>query len=97
LAQFYMLAGLGWSSARVEFDQDPAYHKVEHYSYFGGQLGAGVEFRLSRVVSLNADLIGFVRGRTDSRARENPEFTNGNKSTNTSGGGLVRGGITFYW
>jgi hypothetical protein len=41
---------------------------------------------------------GFVRGRTDSLAQSQPEFTNGNgQTTNTSGGILFTGGLTVYF
>ena len=54
---------------------------------------------MSRLVSLNVDLVGFMRGRTDEDARDMPEFTDPEtgRATNASGGGLMRGGITFYW
>jgi hypothetical protein len=41
---------------------------------------------------------GFIRGRIDDNKREYPEFvSNDGKTTNTSGGGLFQGGLTFYW
>ena len=100
--QFYMLGGFGFSGATVTpRDQygEPIDQYQDHYSYFGGQLGAGLEFRVTRRISLNVDLIGFVRGRTDDDARLHPEFTDPEtgRTTNSSGGGLMRGGITFYW
>jgi opacity protein-like surface antigen len=94
-AQLYVLAGFGWSSAHVtsgssSFD--------EHYGYFGGQIGGGLEFRISRNFALNADVRGFIRGRTDELAQVQPEFTNANgRTTNTSGGGLVTLGMTIYF
>lgn len=105
-AQFYMLGGLGWSSARVEvpFEYKGSNYTtrgstVDRYGYFGAQLGAGFEFRVAKKTALNIDLIGFVRGRTDQAAATNPEFTDPEtgRRTNTSGGGLLRGGLTFYW
>ena len=115
-AQFYLLAGVGLSFARVEdrdFWSDSAYNSEYNsayngtydgtyngtYDYFGGHLGLGLEFRLSRTVSLNFDLLGFVRGRIDSYADQHPEFINYDtgKATNTSCGALLRAGITFYW
>ncbi len=97
VVQFYMLGGLGWSSASVDLNDNGS--QVDNYSYFGGQLGAGLEIRLTPPVSLNFDLIGFIRGRTDAAARSHPEFTDPDtgQTTNTSGGGLARAGITFYW
>ena len=68
------------------------------YTYAGGQGGGGFEFRLSRRVALDLDVIGFVRTRVDGGST--PEFTNPNnpsQTTNTSGGALGRGGLTFWW
>lgn len=93
--QFYVLTGLGWSTASVETTPG----LVERYGYFGLQAGMGLEFRVARQVALNTDLLGFVRGRTDRASKEAPEFTDPvtGRSTNASGGGLLRGGVTFYW
>ncbi len=105
-AQIYLLAGFGWSSAHVTsngaFCADstcsaPASLDA-HYGYFGGQIGAGLEFRIGRSFALNADLRGFIRGRTDRGAQSQPEFTsNDGRTTNTSGGGLITGGGTIYF
>lgn len=105
--QFYTIGGIGFSQARVQPQQETASATTQTalsggpytYNYFGGQLGVGLEFRLTHVVSLNVDALGFIRGRTDSLARTQPEFTDPStgRTTNTSGGGLLRGGITFYW
>ncbi|MBK7579436.1 MAG: outer membrane beta-barrel protein [Myxococcales bacterium] len=100
--QFYMLGGFGFSGATVtprDKNGDLINAYEQHYSYFGGQLGAGLEFRVTRRVSLNIDMVGFVRGRTDDNARYYPEFTDPDtgQTTNSSGGGLFRGGVTFYW
>ncbi len=96
--QVYFLGGFGWSGARAVDDRD-GYDRMEYkYGYFGVQGGVGLEFRLSKVVALNVDLRGFVRGRVDDDRRSNPEFVDGNgRTTNTSGGGLLQGGLTFYW
>lgn len=105
--QVYTLGGFGFSSAAVRVEQ----HDVtadgeslgmgeEQYSYFGGHLGFGLEFRVSKRVALGVDLIGFMRGRTDADASYDPEFVSASdptRTTNTSGGGLLRGGVTFYW
>ncbi len=97
--QFYTIGGFGFARARVQVDNGTDPVTNEDYSYFGGQLGVGLEFRVSHRVSLNLDAIGFIRGRTNPQAQTQPEFTDPTtgRSTNTSGGGLFRGGITFYW
>lgn len=102
-AQFYLLGGIGISGARVAgndyvyLDASSAYTAGDRkYSYFGGQGGAGIEIRLSRVVALNFDLRGFLRSRTDGRGPA--EFVDASgRTTNTSAGALVNGGITFYF
>jgi hypothetical protein len=96
--QVYLLGGFGWQGATAVDDRS-GYDSTEYkYGYFGGQAGIGLEFRLSKVVALNFDMRGFIRGRIDDNKREYPEFVNNNgKTTNTSGGGLFQGGLTFYW
>jgi|CZKU01.1.fsa_nt_gi opacity protein-like surface antigen len=94
-AQLYLLAGFGLSGAHVTSDSGSV---DQHYTYFGGQIGAGLEIRLSRSFALNLDLRGFVRGRTDRMAQSQPEFTSADgRTTNTSGGGLITGGMTIYF
>jgi hypothetical protein len=55
--------------------------------------------RVSRSIALGGDIVGFIRGRTDDQASTVPEFEDPNthRATNTSGGGLIRVGATFYW
>ncbi len=96
VVQLYFPIGFGWSGARVIDDHGP-YERETHYSYFGMQAGIGLEFRLARHFALNTDLRGFMRGRTDEGAERTPEFTDGRRSTNTSGGGLFSLGMTFYF
>ena len=100
-AQIYLLAGFGWSWANSQNDpNDPTVSTPysNNYSYFGGQAGVGLELRLTRVLALNVDLRGFVRARTDPQAQYTPEFTNSQgQTTNSSGGGLLTGGMTLYF
>jgi hypothetical protein len=98
-AQVYLLAGFGWSWAHSTNDPSDPQTFDNHYSYFGGQAGVGLELRLTRVLAFNLDFRGFVRSRTDAQANSAPEFTNPqtNQTTNTSGGGLVTGGMTLYF
>jgi len=103
VVQIYGLGGLGFSGATVTIaprSGEAAFPRHdEHYSYFGGQLGLGVEVRVSRRIAISGDLVGFIRGRTDDLADTVPEFTDPNthRATNTSGGGLLRVGASFYW
>ncbi len=99
--QVYALGGLDFSWARVDANEDRDVNDSEdkHYSYFGMHIGAGLEFRLAKALALNVDLIGFIRGRTDRAAKYSYEFVDERtgRGTNTSGGGLARAGLTFYW
>jgi hypothetical protein len=96
--QVYFLAGMGWSSATVNNDSSP-YYTQSNYDYFGGQAGGGLEFRLGRHFALNADVRGFIRGRTDAGAQTSPEYVDPStrRVTNTSAGAIVTGGMTFYF
>jgi hypothetical protein len=87
----YVLVGVNTASARVDVGRD-----VQTWGYFGGHTGLGLEVSLDPRIALTFDLLGFMRGRTDSRAAREPEFTDSRgRVTNTSGGGLVRGGIAL--
>jgi hypothetical protein len=100
--QLYGIAGFGFGAAFLDSgrgaDGEPLLND-ETYSYVGAQLGAGVEARITRHFALGADLVGFLRWRNDRYASRNPEFVDPDtgRATNTSGGGLVRLGATFYW
>ncbi len=98
-AQLYFLGGFGWSAARVADDSSGYYRGTYDYGYFGAQVGVGLEWRLSKHLALNADLRGFVRGRIDENTHYHPEFFDPStgKTTNTSGGGLLTAGMTFYF
>jgi Outer membrane protein beta-barrel domain len=101
-AQVYFLAGFGWAGAHVSCDPGsvscPDFGLDQHYGYFGGQLGGGLELRLARAIAFNADLRGFIRTRTDDLARVQPEFVDAyGRTTNTSGGALLTGGMTLYF
>ena len=103
--QFYLLAGLGGAWANVAYNSgglssgtwDPGYPTTS-YTYFGGQAGGGLEFRIARHFAMNVDLRGFLRTRTDSNA-STPEFVNTatGQTTNTSDGALLTAGMTFYF
>jgi Outer membrane protein beta-barrel domain len=98
-AQVYFLGGFGWAGATAT-DDSPGYDQATYrYGYFGGQLGVGLEWRISKHFALNADIRGFIRGRVDDNTHYHPEFYDPatGKSTNTSGGGLITGGMTFYF
>lgn len=98
--QLYGLAGLGVARAWVEDSLHDATRVADTtYAYVGGQLGFGVEARITRHFVIGGDLLGFLRERTDRGARGAPEFVDpdSHRVTNTSGGGLVRLGATFYW
>ena len=98
-AQVYLLAGFGYAGAHVVNDSLGYTTSANDYSYFGGQGGLGIEFRLARHFALNLDALGFIRTRTDSGADQNPEFIDPStgQTSNTSAGVLFRGGMTFYF
>ena len=103
VVQLYALGGLAFSGATVTIapraGENVFKRHDEHYSYFGGQLGLGVEVRVTRSIAIAGDLVGFIRGRTDARSDTVPEFNDPiiHRATNSSGGGLLRLGASFYW
>jgi hypothetical protein len=104
--QLYFIAGASYSHAKVKSkESSPLLTRTTNeegdftaeYSYLGGQGGAGLEFRLSRHFALGVDGLGFVRHRTDDGPT--PEFVDEKTgaTTKNSGGGLFRGGLSFWW
>lgn len=99
----YLFGGFGFSSASVRVtptDVTPVTSKYnERYSYVGVDVGGGVEVRVMRHAAIFVDLLGFVRDRTDNDDRSRPEFVDpkDGRTTNTSGGALLRVGSQFYW
>jgi hypothetical protein len=94
-AQVYLLAGLGWAGAHVEDDSLGYVAATNDYSYFGGQGGIGIEFRLARHFALNLDALGFIRENLSNSVEYRDPQTG--ETTNTSAGVLFRGGMTFYF
>lgn len=96
--QFYTLVGAGVSLARAE---DPITLNTRDFTHVGGEVGAGLEFRLNPHIALNFDVRGFLRQRVDSDPR--PEYVEvdgfGNilRTTNTSGGATLNLGGTIYF
>jgi len=100
--QLYFLAGVGLSYAHASnFAFDSSGFSGDFFgrdfSYVGGQIGIGLEWRLGRHFALNTDLRGFIRTRTDDDSR--PEFVDPatGATTDTSGGVYWTGGATIYW
>ncbi|HET7542717.1 MAG TPA: outer membrane beta-barrel protein [Polyangiaceae bacterium] len=102
VVQFYGVVGMGWSEsswvAVHGYDNTVTYDDNDlHRSYFGGNLGLGMEVRVSRHIALGGDVIGFVRGRTDEDHVPDAVPSDPNLSERSSGGGLARLGMTVYW
>lgn len=101
--QLYLLGGMMFSHAEVQSNTSSPLLTIGRngyqasYDYFGGQGGMGLEFRLSKHVALDVDVLGFMRSRTDSG--QTPEFVDPltGRWTNTSAGAIGRGGLTFWW
>jgi len=103
LAQFYFFGGLNWSFARVQSEEiQPNFAEAtqDDYTYFGGHLGAGLEFRVARLIGINIDGLAFARTRTDDdgdgRYPEYIDYDTG-ETSNASTAGLLRAGVTFWW
>jgi hypothetical protein len=94
-------AGIGFSFAevwRVELNVPPIWTATEYdYDYFGGNAGLGVEFAASRQTAMHVDLLGFIRSRIDGDTDLHPEFVDfeDGRTSNTSGGVLLRIGVMF--
>jgi hypothetical protein len=102
VVQPYLVLGGHFSRATLWSEEDRLELGGESrdiYTYVGGQGGAGLELRVSRLVGLSVDGLAFVRRRIGDEAERYPEFYDpetGERS-NMSVGGMVRGGLNFWW
>ncbi|HYP75435.1 MAG TPA: outer membrane beta-barrel protein [Polyangiaceae bacterium] len=104
VVQLYALGGLGFSRTGLTYvrssgDEVVVRESDEHQSYFGGQLGLGLEVRVSHRVAIAGDVVGFIRGRTDDDWRDSGHFISGDprRHSDSDSGALLRAGVTFYW
>jgi hypothetical protein len=100
--QAYLLAGFGMSFAQTEGFHDGYGTFMERdFTYFGGQIGVGVEWRIKPRFALSADIRGFMRTRVgeDRDDDPRPEFYDpaNNRSTDTSAGARATLGAHFYF
>jgi hypothetical protein len=102
--QLYLLGGAHYSHAEVR--SDVASYLLQpigggqfgaSYDYVGGQGGGGLELRFGPHFSMSFDVLGFVRSRVGDLAKPEFEDYSTGRTSNTSGGALVRGGMTFWW
>ena len=103
VVQFYAFGGPHFSYATVYSDRDElhlAEGTSDEYTYVGGQLGIGLEFRVSPLVGINFDGYGVLRARADDdgdgRVPELFDARTG-ETANAMGYGVLRGGATFWW
>lgn len=103
--QVYGLLGLGGSWAGVGYNDDNIRGRGGRdsagYAYFGAQAGVGLEWQITRHLSLFGDARAFIRTRVDAEASSNPEFSRVQggvrETTNTSVGLMGTGGVMFYF
>lgn len=95
LVQVFLSTGLFHSWAEVE----PPASYARHYRYFGAFLGLGAEGTFHPLTSAFVRLDGFMRGRVDEGASNDPEFihTGTGETSNSSAGALLRVGATRYF
>lgn len=96
--QGFFTAGIGWSRANTTYDSGAT--KLDNtYHYFGMFAGLGIEWRVKSHFSLDLAVLGLLRSRTDSDADNHPEYVDPKThlATNSSGAGLVRLGLIFYF
>lgn len=95
LVQVFVSTGLFHSWAEVE----PRASYARHYRYFGAFLGLGAELTFHPSTSAFLRLDGFMRGRVDAGASNEPEFIHQGtgETSNSSAGALLRVGAARYF
>jgi hypothetical protein len=101
--QIYALGGVHLAHAEIT-DQNYYYDDVGYdlygpsvsRDYLGLHAGLGVEWRVGKHLGLDLDGVGIIRTgiNNDSDEFRNPST---GQTTDTSGAGMVRAGVTFWW
>ncbi len=96
--QVYALVGVGASfSHAVGYNDRINAFDNRDYAHLGGEVGLGLEWRISRVFAMNLDVRGFIRQRVDENDRAEFVDPSTGQQTDTSGGVVGRVGMTFYF
>jgi hypothetical protein len=100
--QCFVLGGFHVGGASVNVRQQggvPVTPYDDHYTYLGGQIGIGAEWRFTRHAAVASDFDMIVRGRIDEGRHLFPEYVDPSThlTSNVSGGGLFRLGVVFYF
>lgn len=93
--QVFLNTGLLHSWARVT----PQRSHLRKFRYFGAFIGLGAEHSFYGHYAISLDFTGFIRGRSDGDLETQPEFVDQRtgRTTNASGGALLRAGILRYF
>lgn len=103
VVQPYVFGGFGFAWAQVEkyyVVTPPVWASYQqNYTYIAGDAGAGIEIPTGPSASFHLDVLGFIRHRIDGDRDIDPEFVDleHSRSTNTSGGCVLRIGAMFYF
>ena len=97
LFRAYLLGGLGVSWAKTQEGSigDSSIGSHHEMTYLGGEAGAGIELNLSQHFSLTLEERGFIRQRVTGGPAL-PDYIDGSRSTNTSGGAVTMLGAVLY-
>ncbi|MFO0692249.1 MAG: hypothetical protein U0230_01715 [Polyangiales bacterium] len=94
VVQLYVVGGPGFSFGLIENTAGSGVYD-HRYTYFGGSLGGGLEFRIRPGFALNLEARGFMRYNF---AGTTPEYVSSTgNTTNTSAGWMASGGLTVYF
>lgn len=87
----------GLAGAHLGLAQHSEYWSQSSSSYFGGQVGAGLEFRVTYLLSFNVNVVGYTRRLSGAELRESSADSEARPIPHASSGLALRAGVGFYF
>lgn len=87
----------GLTGASLAVARHSEYFAQSNSTHLGVQLGAGLEFRVTHLLSFNVNAVGFSRKLTGAQRRDQEQYEAGELVERSSGGFMARGSAALYF
>lgn len=87
----------GLAGASLALAKHSEYFAQSNSTHLGVQIGAGLEFRVTHLLSFNVNAVGFSRRLTGAQRRDPEQYQAGELVESSSAGFMARGSAALYF